>query len=109
MNQKGNFSLEIEENRIQIFQNKIGIILEEENRREIVIKHYPYGILLKNKEIFLILKLSLEIEKVNKLKKKIEKMDQKELEIIEITDDEKDILNLFELEKILDMEVIDVK
>ena len=36
-------------------------------------------------------------------------MDQKELEIIEITDDEKDILNLFELEKILDMEVIDVK
>lgn len=109
MNQKGNFDLEIAEEKIEILQEKIGIIIEKKNENEILIKHYPYGVLLRNKEIFLILKLSLETEKINKIKRRIESLEKRELENIEITDNEMDILNLLELEKVLKVEVVHVK
>jgi PTS system mannitol-specific IIC component len=88
-----------------LFNNGIGLIDRDENRNKIEIRHYPYGVNYKGKEIFLLVSLYLNKEKKEKVKNILRNLDETIIKELEIIDTKDEIIKILNLEKILDLEV----
>lgn len=91
MNKKREKNIEIK--NAQIIHNKIALI-NKKKYNELIIQHYPYGTLINNIEIYLVINLSYDVVQNKQIISKLNNMNKRQLEEIEIISTENELLGL---------------
>lgn len=95
VNQKEILLSDFDEEELLVINKKIGVVEKAEGK--ILIKHYPYGVDIKDNELFMIVYLPRNLEKSEEILEKIKSLTDKEIENLEIIDSEKEIIELLGL------------
>lgn len=95
VNQKEILLSDFDEEEFLVINKKIGVVEKAEGK--ILIRHYPYGVDIKDNELFMIVYLPKNLEKSEEILKKIKSLTDKEIENLEIIDSEKEIIELLGL------------